>query len=102
MPADRSRAEPPSVPTMDHDTGTIGRRDGGPTGGRANREIDRLLARIRRLVQTREARRLEGAGDAEIASSSAEIRRLQARLADAVRRQLATGDERPAPRGADR
>lgn len=86
---------------MDHDTGTIGWRGGGPTGGRANGEIDRLLARIRRLVQTREARRLEGAGDAEMAASSAEIRRLQARLADAVRRQLATGDERPAPNRAD-
>jgi hypothetical protein len=45
-------------------------------------------------VQTRERRRLQGAGDAEMAASGAEIQRLQERLADAVRRQLATRDQR--------
>jgi hypothetical protein len=91
------------VTSTDHGSGTTGRRRGGGSGGGfAQGEIDRLLERIRRLVRTREGRRREGAGAAEIAARGEEIRRLQARLADAVRRQLAAGDERPAPRRADR
>jgi hypothetical protein len=87
---------------MDRDTDTRERPGGAPAGRRAPGEIDRLLVRLRRLVQTQERRRLQGAGDAEMAACSAEIRRLQERLADAVRRQLATRDERSAPPRRDR
>jgi hypothetical protein len=74
---------------MHHDTDTMQRRRGAAARPSAHGEIERLLTRIRQLVRTRDGRRLEGAGDAEIASTTAEIGRLQARLADAVRRQLA-------------
>lgn len=49
-------------------------------------EIEELLLRIRGLVHVRELPRERGASDAELEGHSAEIGRLQWRLAQEVRR----------------
>jgi hypothetical protein len=49
-------------------------------------EIEELLLRIRGLVQVRELLRDRGASDAELEEHSAELGRLQWRLAQEVRR----------------
>jgi hypothetical protein len=51
-------------------------------------EIDQLLRRIRGLVQERRVLRERGAGDRVLEEHSAEIARLQWRLAQTVRRRL--------------
>jgi hypothetical protein len=52
--------------------------------------VDGLLHRIRGLVQARERLPESGAPDAEVAAWRAEIARLQGRLAEVVRRRLAS------------
>ena len=51
-------------------------------------EIDELLRRIRGLVHARELLRRRGASDHDLEEHSAEIGRLQWRLAERVRRSL--------------
>jgi len=51
-------------------------------------EIETTLLRIRGLVRVRELLRERGASDAEIEQHSAEIKRLQWRLAEMVRRSV--------------
>ncbi len=52
------------------------------------RNIDELILHIRRLVRARERLREAGASPRELDLQSAEISRLQSRLADQVRRAL--------------
>jgi hypothetical protein len=52
-------------------------------------DVDGLLGRIRELVRARDRLRHERPQDARIAARSAEIERLQQRLAEAVRHELA-------------
>jgi hypothetical protein len=60
-------------------------------------EIETLLLRIRGLVGVRELLRARGASDEELEEHSAEIGRLQWRLAQQVRRSLAVDpDDRAA------
>jgi hypothetical protein len=104
-PASPSRSSPALA---SRETARSSLRRGLGTGGgarpraaaRAHRpahreEIDELLARIRELVTMRERLRAERAGERRIAARSAEIERLQHRLAEAVRRSLAAGEGRP-------
>jgi hypothetical protein len=51
-------------------------------------DVDDLIRHIKGLVRLRESLRDVGASHAEIEDRSAEIHRLQRRLADRVRRQL--------------
>src|SRR3954452_14619345 len=73
-------------------------RAGGPDAGgdreascvpaTMNHETDELLLRIRGLVRVREILRDRGASDEELEAHSAEIGRLQWRLAEYVRRSV--------------
>ena len=51
-------------------------------------EVDHLIRRIKGLVRVRELLRNAGASEAELERQSADIRRLQARLAERVRRTM--------------
>lgn len=51
-------------------------------------EIDQLIATIRGLVRVRELLRKAGASEQELEGRSADIRRLQDRLADCVRQAM--------------
>jgi hypothetical protein len=51
-------------------------------------EIDQLIATIRGLVRVCELLRRAGASEEELAERSADIRRLQDRLADRVRQSM--------------
>jgi hypothetical protein len=51
-------------------------------------EVDRLIATIRDLVRVRERLRRAGATEPELDERSADIRRLQDRLADRVRQAM--------------
>lgn len=55
------------------------------------RDIDRLIMHIKRLVVAREIARRAGAGSAELFARDEEISLLRSRLADRVKRAL-TGD----------
>jgi hypothetical protein len=51
-------------------------------------EIDQLISTIRGLVRVRELLRRAGASERELEERSADIRRLQDRLADRVRQTI--------------
>jgi hypothetical protein len=51
-------------------------------------EIDQLISTIRGLVRVRELLRRAGASERELEERSADIRRLQDRLADRVRQTM--------------
>jgi hypothetical protein len=59
-------------------------------------EIDELLRRIRGLVAAREVLRRRGISDHDLEEHSAEIGRLQWRLAQSVRRSVSGDDGRAA------
>jgi hypothetical protein len=59
-------------------------------------DIETTLLRIRDLVRVRELLRERGASDAEIEEHSAEIKRLQWRLAEQVRRSVTAKSDQAA------
>jgi hypothetical protein len=59
-------------------------------------EIQTMLLRIRGLVRVRDLVRERGASDAEIYEHTAEIKRLQWRLAEQVRRSVTVPDDQAA------
>jgi hypothetical protein len=54
-------------------------------------ELDHLIRRIKGLVDVRERLRRAGASEQELARQTADIHRLQERLAERVRRSLQDG-----------